>query len=131
MKRLLLVQDQPNDIHLAAETARSMGIPEIEARTSSQAAKAYLDKGLLGEVPLPDGIVLDLDLGYESGYELLRYWHSTPGLSKIPLVIWTLLGEEQREICNLFKVHGYVSKWEGISAFRAALDKMAPNIPQA
>lgn len=126
MTRLLLVEDQPNDLHIAAETARSVGISTIEARTSSQAARAYLEKGLEGELPLPDGIVLDLDLGYESGYELLRYWHSTPGLAKIPLIVWTLLGEEQREICNLFKVSGYVSKWEGIAAFREALSKLGP-----
>jgi CheY-like chemotaxis protein len=127
--RLLLVEDQPNDLHIAAETARSVGIAEIEARTSLQDARVYLEKGLQGETPLPDGIVLDLDLGYESGYELLRFWHSTPGLAKIPMVIWTLLGEEQREICNLFKVNAYVSKWEGIKAFRdalAALDSTSP-----
>lgn len=121
MIRLLLVEDQPNDLHIAAETARSVGISEIEARTSAQTARAYLEKALEGEIPMPDGIVLDLDLGYESGYELLRFWHSTPNLARIPLIVWTLLGEEQREICNLFRVDAYVSKWEGISAFRDAL----------
>jgi CheY-like chemotaxis protein len=126
MTRLLLVEDQPKDLHIAEETARSIGISTIEARTSCQSAKAYLDKALEGEIPLPDGIVLDLDLGYESGYELLRYWHSTPRLAKIPLIVWTLLGEEQREICNLFKVNGYISKWEGVTAFREALGKLGP-----
>jgi CheY-like chemotaxis protein len=72
-------------------------------------------------VPLPDGIILDLDLGYESGYEVLRFWHSSPELNKIPVIIWTILGEEQREICRLFNVNHYISKWEGATGLREAL----------
>lgn len=123
-KRLLVVEDQPKDLQFAAETARSIGIAEVEARTSVDAARAYLEKGLLGEHPLPDGIILDLDLGYDSGYELLRYWHSTPRLSEIPVIVWSILGDEQREMCNLFKVKRYVAKWEGSEAFRAALGSL-------
>ncbi len=124
MTRILVVEDQPNDLYIASQTARSAGIQDVEARTTAQAAMSYLEKGLRDELPLPDGIVLDLDLGYESGYELLRYWHSTPELNHIPLLVWTILGEEQREICNLFKVTDYVSKWEGATALREALKKM-------
>ncbi len=126
MIRLLVVEDQPNDLQIAAHTARSAGITEIEARTSSQAAITYLEKGLNRQIPLPDGIILDLDLGYESGYELLRFWHRTPELRQIPLIVWTLLGEEQREICNLFKVSQFISKWEGAAAIREALGKLQP-----
>lgn len=119
--RLLLIEDQPKDLQIAMDTAQSLGITEIEARTSSQAAARHLEDCLHQRFPMPDVIVLDLDLGYESGYELLRFWHSTPGLRDIPLIVWTMLGEEQREICNLFKVSGYVSKWEGPTAFRDML----------
>ena len=124
MVRILVVEDQPSDLRIAAQTANAAGIDEVEARTSPQAAIDYLEKGLRAEQALPDGIVLDLDLGYESGYELLRYWHSTPALKKIPLIVWTILGEEQREICNLFSVTNYVSKWEGAAAFREALKQL-------
>ena len=79
---------------------------------------------------MPDGIVLDLDLSYESGYEVLRFWHSTPELNKIPLVVWTILGEEQRQICSLFQVSRYVSKWEGGVAFHEALTSVLAEIPQ-
>jgi CheY-like chemotaxis protein len=124
MTRLLVVEDQPSDLKIAAQAAHAAGIDEVEARTTAQAAMAYLERGLRAEHPLPDGILLDLDLGYESGYELLRYWHSTPDVKKIPLLVWTILGEEQREICNLFQVTNYVSKWEGVAAIRDALKKL-------
>lgn len=124
LNRLFLVEDQENDLKIAASAARSLGIHEVDARTTIQAARAYLEKALEGEIPMPDGIVLDLDLGYESGYELLRYWHSTPRLFKIPLVVWSVLGPEYRDICLLFKVTSFVSKWEGESALREALTRM-------
>lgn len=130
MTRMLVVEDQPSDLQVAAQTARAAGITEVEARSTAHAAMLYLEKGLRAEQPLPNIIVLDLDLGYESGYELLRYWHSSPELKQIPLIVWTILGEEQKEICSLFKVSGYVSKWEGAAALREALKKVQVSTPQ-
>ena len=121
MKRLLVVEDLEKDLKLAANTAYGLGITEVDARTTSSAARVYLEKALEGSGPKPDGIILDLNLGYESGYELLRFWHSTPELSKIPVLVWSILGDEQREMCKLFKVNSFVAKWEGEKAFREAL----------
>ena len=120
-KRLLLIEDQPQDARFAAKTAQSIGFSEVDALSSVQAARNYLEACLKGERQLPDGIVLDLDLGYDSGYELLRYWHSTPPLSSVPVIVWPILGEDQREMCRLFKVKHFVAKWEGEDAFREAL----------
>jgi CheY-like chemotaxis protein len=125
LNRLLVVENEPKDLKFAAETARAVGFEEVEARSLLPAARDVLEKGLRGERPLPDCIVLDLDLGYESGYELLRLWHSTPRLSSIPVIVWSVMGEEQREMCNLFKVTSFVGKWEGPAAFREALENLA------
>jgi len=123
MKSLLLVDDRPNDLRIAADAARDLGITDVKAQTSVMHARLYLEKGLDGEVPLPDGIVLDLDLGHESGFELLRFWHSTPRLSAIPVIIWSVV-ESERRICELFKVSSFVSKSEGPKAFREALAQL-------
>jgi CheY-like chemotaxis protein len=124
MNSLLVVEDQPSDLKIAAEAARLAGVSEVHSQTTLRGAREFLEKGLRGDVPLPDGIVLDLDLGYESGFELLRFWHSTPRLNSIPVLVWTILGQEQREICGLFKVNQFVSKWEGMEVLREALKKM-------
>ncbi len=124
LSRLLLVEDQPKDLKAAEDAARSVGIAEVDARTSIGAARAYLEKGIQGEGPLPDGIILDLDLGYESGYELLRYWHATPRLTSIPVIVWSILGEEHAEMCKLFKVNCFIGKWEGGTAIREALARL-------
>jgi CheY-like chemotaxis protein len=119
---LLVIEDEPKDLQLAAETAKSMGIAEVVARTSMGSAKTYLEKGLEGEGPLPDAILLDLTLGHDSGYELLRFWHSNPTLAKIPVVVWSV--RDQHDMCELFAVTSFVYKWDGDGALRDALKKL-------
>lgn len=128
MKRLMLIEDQPNDARAAADVAQSLGIQSVEACNTVYGALVSLEKGLAGESPLPDAIVLDLDLGMESGYELLRYWHGSPELHKIPVIVWSVI-EKQREICQLFKVNSFVAKWEGMDAFRNILGQLVSASP--
>jgi DNA-binding response OmpR family regulator len=129
MKRLLLVEDELKDLEFAADTARSLGFELVDARTSSSGARVYLENALDGHGPFPDCIVLDLNLGYESGYEILRFWHITPGLKGIPVIVWSQLGDEQRDMCKLFKVSSFVAKWEGKEAFREALSGVGESSP--
>jgi CheY-like chemotaxis protein len=123
--QLLVVEDQLGDLRIAAKAAESSGYSQVEAKATAGAAKLYLEKGLEGGETLPDAIVLDLDLGYESGFELMRFWHAHPRLSQIPLIVWTVLGEDHREICRLFKVNAYLSKRDGGSVLQEALKSLA------
>jgi len=119
--QVLIVEDQPNDLRIAIAAAQDSGFAAVEARSSASAARDYLEKALEGKLSLPDAIVLDLDLGYESGFEILRFWHSNPQLSKIPMLVWTILGDQYREICNMFRVTAYLDKGADGSALREAL----------
>ncbi|HZZ38738.1 MAG TPA: response regulator [Acidobacteriaceae bacterium] len=119
--QVLIVEDHPNDLQIAARAAEASGFSRIEARNSAVMARAYLEQALEGQQPLPDAIVLDLDLGYDSGFELLRFWHSNPQLAQIPLVVWTILGDQYREVCRMFKVSAYVCKADDILILRQVL----------
>jgi CheY-like chemotaxis protein len=123
--QLLIVEDHPNDLQIATSAAQAAGFSGISASASATMARQFLEKALQGEQSLPDVIVLDLDLGYESGFELLRFWHSTPQLSEIPLVVWTILGDQYREICRMFRVRAYVYKGEGVSGLRQVLSGLS------
>ncbi|MFZ0630499.1 MAG: response regulator [Acidobacteriaceae bacterium] len=123
--QVLIVEDHPNDLRIASAAAQASGFSDIDARSSALMAKAHLEKALAGQGSLPDAIVLDLDLGYDSGFELLRFWHGNPQLAKIPLVVWTILGDHYQEICRMFQVKAYVSKGEDISVLRTVLSGLA------
>lgn len=118
--QVLIVEDQGSDLQIAAKAAKSSGFSDVESTSSITAARLYLEKGLDGQQPLPDAIVLDLDLGYESGFELMRFWHSDSRLSKIPLVVWTVL-DRYRELCQIFQVTAYICKGEGVSVLQNVL----------
>lgn len=122
MATLLIVEDQPNDLRIAAELVRSLGFTDVQARTSAAAAKLYLETLLNGQQSPPDVVVLDLDLGYDSGFELLRFWHSKRELlRRTRLIVWTIAGEEQQEICRFFKVNAVIDKTEGMPALKKAI----------
>jgi len=121
---LLIVENEAKDLKNAADSARAVGFAEVEGKTSPYAARIYLEDRLANGPKLPDGILLDLDFGIESGYGLLRFWHSNPGLRVIPLIVWSILGEEQRQMCGLFKVNRFVGKWEGNEALQDALKEV-------
>lgn len=123
--QVLIIEDQPSDLQIAAKAAESCGFAGIEGRSSVGAARLYLEKCLEEMGSLPDAILLDLDLGYESGFELLRYWHSDPRLSKIPLVVWTILGDRYRQMCQMFRVRAYVDKGQDVSVLRNVLAGLA------
>ena len=130
MRHLLIVEDQPTDVRIAADIAQELGFTAIEARTTASAAKVYLEKAIEGNAPLPELILLDLDLGYESGHELLRFWHSNPGLAATQMVVWTVMGKEQQDLCRLFNVNAVVPKWEGVAALKRALGSLSARVSQ-
>lgn len=114
----------------AAEAGTSAGFSEVQKHVSVRGALAHLEECLRGEAALPDAMVLDLDLGLESGFELLRIRCGNPRLLKIPLIVWTALGPENRQICDLFRINGYVSKWEGLEVLQQALRETIATISE-
>lgn len=125
MATLLIVEDNPADLYAAADMAKSLGFAQVEAKSTASSAQAYLEASLEKEAASPDVVVLDLDLGYDSGHELLRFWHKNRKNLKARLVVWTKLGSEQQDICKLFEVDAVVSKWEGIEALKSVISPLA------
>ena len=129
MVHMLIVEDQPTDVRIAADVAQGLGIA-VEARKSASAAKLYLESAIEGEQVLPNLILLDLDLGYESGHEILRFWHGHPKLTGTRMVVWTVMGETQQALCRLFNVTAVVPKWEGSDALKRMLKSLLPQSPE-
>jgi len=121
---VLVVDRNPKHLSLAAKTVRAAGFPAIEVRDSYESARSWLEGRLEAHLPPPHVMILDLDLGLDSGYDLLRLWYVTPAWSNMHVIVWTDLPEDNREICELFNVDFYIAKWEGAAALQKALQML-------
>ena len=108
MPLLLVLADRAIDRRKAVKLGESAGFTEFVTKEFASDTQIYLEKALNDLTPLPDAMLVDLDLGIESGFEVLRYWRENPRLAAIPVIVWTVM--EAREICTLFGVHRFVAK---------------------
>lgn len=122
-KSLLIVEDNPKDMLVASSVAQAIGVSNVQGTNSLAGALSILEGGLKGEVPLPDAILLDLDLGLDSGYEVLRLWRTTPEMNKVRVIVWSILSDDHKQMCDVFRVTCFMGKWEGQVALRESLVK--------
>jgi DNA-binding response OmpR family regulator len=124
MPFLLLLEDDPADLRKASDIARRAGFNELEVHRLPTDAKHYLERAMNTQVPLPDAMLIDLAVGDESGFEILRYWNSNPRLKSVPVIIWTHANDTQREICRLFGVKHCVYKGDDPNVLAGALSSL-------
>ena|SRR5437660_12917719 len=113
MKRVLLIENNPKDIQQATAILQKLGFHDVHAITGVPLAVEYLRDITEGRKVPPDVVVLDLDFGKDSGFEVLRFWKSAPELQGVRMIVWTIMGELEKQMAELFGVAGVISKHEG------------------
>jgi chemotaxis family two-component system response regulator Rcp1 len=88
---ILMVDDNPADIDLTREIlAQSNGHYHMSAVKDGAEAISFLrQQGEYAEAPVPDLVVLDLNLPRKNGRDVLAEVKSDPKLAKTPVVIFT------------------------------------------
>lgn len=111
---ILLVEDNPGDIHLAREALKE-GVPmpySLDVVTDGDAAiKMLLRESGYESARTPDIIFLDLNIPKKSGVEVLQIVKEHPVLKIIPVIIFST-SESQNDIqqCYKHQANCYVSK---------------------
>jgi chemotaxis family two-component system response regulator Rcp1 len=112
-KIIFLVEDNRGDIRLIQEALKSTEVDcEIAIARDGIEAMTYLRReGDYAEVPLPDLILLDLNLPRKDGREVLADIKADPNLRHIPVVVLTTSRNEE-DIFNSYDLHVncYISK---------------------
>ena len=93
---ILLVDDDPGDVRLTLEALkRSKLYSSIDNVENGEEALAYLRRqGKYANAPLPDLVLLDLNMPRKDGRETLDEIKSDPELRRIPVVILTTSSSE-------------------------------------
>ena len=93
-KVVLVVEDNPNDISLVQLGARNAECPfEFKFVEDGEQALAYLDgHGAYAdrsEYPLPDLVVLDLNMPRRDGFQVLKWIRTRPRFEHLQVIVWT------------------------------------------
>jgi two-component system, cell cycle response regulator DivK len=100
-KRILVVEDQPDNRRILRDLLGNAGYELIEAETGEEALIAV-------EAQRPDLILMDIQLPVMDGYEATRRIRSNPELRFIPIIAVTsyaLAGDEAKALavgCNAY-----------------------------
>ena len=89
-RALLLVDDNPGDARLLAESLRTLPFPYyLSIVTDGDSALAFLQhQAPYTQAPTPDLILLDIHPLKRSGWEVLEWLRRQPALASIPVVMW-------------------------------------------
>jgi two-component system, cell cycle response regulator DivK len=93
-KRILVVEDQPDNRRILRDMLGNAGYELIEAETGEEALTAL-------EAQRPDLILMDIQLPVMDGYETTRRIRSNPELKSIPIIAVTsyaLAGDEAKAL---------------------------------
>lgn len=118
---VLVIENSPLDVTRAVRILKNLKLDQPVILTSVAKALMYLEDVVAGEKQCPEVIILDLEFGAESGFEVLRFRKTHPRLQQCQVVVWTIMGEREKELCRLFGLTHIISKQDGDAALESAL----------
>lgn len=110
---ILLIEDNRGDVQLALEAfAAAGGGHRVHVVRDGEEAAAFLKKeGAFADRPVPDLILMDLNLPRKDGRELLAEIKSDPALRRIPtLVLSTSRSEKDVQAAYGLHANGFITK---------------------
>jgi CheY-like chemotaxis protein len=129
LKRILLVEDTPNDVELtlAALEENNLANEVIVVRDGAEALDYLYKRGVfkLRAAGHPAVVLLDLKLPKVDGLQVLEQVKSDPDLRAVPIVMLTSSREEQDLVASYnLGVNAYVVKPVDFTEFVAALKEL-------
>ena len=110
---ILLVEDNPGDVRLTIEALREGKVHNnLHVVGDGVEALAFLHReGEHRDAPLPDLVLLDLNLPKKDGREVLAEIKADPDLRRIPVVVLTTSNAEQ-DVLRSYDLHAncYITK---------------------
>ena len=126
---ILLVEDDPADQKLIKMSlSKEKIINEIHIANNGEEAMEYLQRSKDGdnETPMPDLILLDLNMPRMDGKEFLKLMRSDDELGSIPVVVLTT-SDSDKDILESYKLQaaGYIKKPVSLQEFQDVIQNLS------
>jgi len=96
-KVILLIEDEASASDFCVAALHALGYDGVQLITRLMEAEQHLDDIVSSLTKAPHAIVLDLGLGMDSGFAVLRKCHGEPKLQQVPILVWTKRSDELSE----------------------------------
>ena len=125
-KLILLVEDNKNDELLALRAFKKADIKsDIDVARDGAEAMDYLFSNNKETKPIPELILLDLNLPKINGLEVLKRLKSDHNTSHIPVIVMTSSDEgSDVQNCYLFGANSYIRKPVDFQDFLSLISKL-------
>lgn len=120
--QVVIIEDSHDDSFLATRILNSTGVANVTRFARIPEALVFLEEIAEGSRGCPHLILLDLNVGLDSGFEILRFYKSNPALHSCRVIVWTGSGSIEKELCEHFGVE-CVGKGDGEAALATAIRK--------
>lgn len=121
---ILLVEDNAADVRLTQEVLRKSGVPCTlrVARDGDQAMQMLHRQEQYSDLPLPDIVLLDLNLPLKDGREVLAELKQDPELRRIPVIVLTT-SHADSDIAACYGLHAnsYITKPVDLTEFERVI----------
>ena len=124
---VLLLEDEPADVHLARIAFQEAGVKAtITDVSDGTEGLSYLRRqGDYGDAPRPDLILLDLNMPRMNGKEFLSQIKADHDLKQIPIVVLTTSSSATDiNSCYSLGASGYITKPVEVDDFIAAVSSL-------
>ena len=138
---ILLVEDNPGDARLAAEALKENKVRNnlYHVKDSVEAMRFLRRQAEYADAPLPDLVLLDLNLPRKDGHEVLKEMKGDAKLRLIPVVVLTTSAAE-RDLIKSYNLHAnayvvkpidlerFIEVVQSIEVFWFTIVKLPPNV---
>jgi two-component system, chemotaxis family, response regulator Rcp1 len=122
---ILLVEDDPGDVRLTMEALKGAKVlNHVSVAEDGAEAMALLRRqGKYADTPLPDLILLDLNMPRQDGREVLAEIKTDPDLKRVPVVVLTT-SHDERDVIKAYDTHAncYITKPVDLKQFLAVVE---------
>jgi CheY-like chemotaxis protein len=125
--QILLVEDNPDDVLLTAEVLRETRIPSDlhVAMDGEEAMDFFHRRDPFADAPVPDLVLLDLNLPKKDGRQVLVELKADPRLRRIPVIVLTT-SQAEEDVLRSYQLHAnaYVTKPVDFEGFIEAIKQI-------
>lgn len=123
---LMIVDDNEDDLFLLEEAQEALGNFEISAKLQSgEEVLPFLRRSLVTEAPIPDLILLDINMPRKNGLDVLRELKTDAMLNPLPVVVFSS-SDRQQDIDMAYErgASSFVRKPIGFTALKELLERL-------